>query len=157
MAQLNYDVNAEELESTFEPVPAGQYNVIITDSSFDNNKNNTGKVLILTYQIMEGPFKDRKIFENLNLINPNKQAEEISKKALNSIGVALGFNKVEDSVQLHNKMLTIEVTVKKSEEYGLQNKIKKHLSYDGKASNPINNPTSSGTEVNSGKAHPWEV
>ena len=157
MAQLNYDVNAEELESSYDPVPAGQYNVIITESAYEDNKSKTGKILKLTYQIMEGPFKDKKIFENLNLIHSNKQAEEISRKAFNSIGVALGFNKVEDSVQLHNKMLTLDVIVKNSEEYGLQNSIKKHLAYDGKVLTPNNASVSSGSEGSSEKKNPWEV
>jgi hypothetical protein len=131
MAEINYDVNDKELETSIDAVPAGEYTVVIESSDYVPNKQGTGMILKLTYQIIDGPQKGKKIFENLNLENVNKQAEEISRKALNSIGVAVGVNKIQDSAQLHNIPLKIDVTVKENAEYGRQNSIKKHLSING--------------------------
>ena len=127
MAELNYNVNPNEMEDSFEAVPAGEYLVVIESSDFIDTKAGTGKILKLTYQILDGRFKGQKIFENLNLQNPNKQAEQISRKALNSIGIAVGVPSIQDSAQLHNIPLKLNVTVQDTDDYGKQNRIKKHM------------------------------
>lgn len=131
MAEMNYDVNEKELENSFEPIPAGEYLAVIDSADYVENKKGTGMMLKLVYQIIDGPQKDKKIFENLNLEHTNKQAEEIARKSLNSIGVAVGVLKIKDSAQLLNIPMKIEVTAKKSEEYGIQNNIRKHLPING--------------------------
>jgi len=137
MAELNYEVNKKELETSIEAVPAGEYIVIIESSDYVQNKQGTGMILKLVYQIIDGPFKGKKIFENLNLENVNKQAEEISRKALNSIGVATGVAKIQDSAQLHNIPMKLEVTVRNTDDYGKQNNIKKHLPMNGGGNVPV--------------------
>lgn len=133
MAQLDYNktVDDNDVESSFEAIPAGEYIAVIESSDYVENKNKTGKMLKLTYQVIDGPLKGRKIFENLNLENKNQQAEQISQKALNSIKLAVGVKDLKDSVQLHDIPLKIDVTVKESEDFGKQNRIKKHLPLSG--------------------------
>ena len=160
MAELNYTSNPEEPESSFEPVPASEYPVIIEDSDYVDNKAGTGRILKLTYQIIDGPMKGRKIFENLNLENANPQAEQIARKALNSICMAVGIPYVQDTAQLHSIPFMITVKMKDSPEYGLQNVIRKHYSIDG--STPTTAPATApatpatGATVGKGKKKPWE-
>jgi hypothetical protein len=128
---LNYKVNPDEVESSFDAVPAGEYIAIIENSDYVPNKKGTGNYLGLTYQIIEGNFKGRKIFENLNLENQNQQAEQIARKSLNSIGLATGITDIKDSSQLHNIPMLIDVGIKDDPNYGLQNRIKKHSALPG--------------------------
>ena len=133
MAELNYKVDEKDTEQSFDPVPAGEYLVIIENSDFMENKQATGQMLKLTYQIIDGPFKGRKLFNNLNLVNTSKQAEQIARQTLNSIGVACGVLHIKDSAQLHNIPIKVDVGVKDDATYGLQNRIKKHKALDGAA------------------------
>jgi hypothetical protein len=154
MAQLNYNVNQEELEQSFDLLPVGEYTAIIEDSDLRSNKNNTGKNLFLTYQVIEGQLKGRKIFENLCIENTSMLAMQIAKRTLNSIGVAVGMTQIKDSNELHNKPFKIEVGIKGSEEdqYGRQNFIKKHLPLDG--SKTISPQQNSAEPASDGKP-PW--
>jgi hypothetical protein len=131
MAELGYTVNPDEKEQTFDIVPAGEYIAIIEASDFINNKKGSGQILKLTYQIIDGPKKGARLFEVLNLVNESEQAQNIAKRTLNSIGLAVGISHIKDSEQLHNIPMIIDVRVKGDEnsDYGKQNQIKKHLPY----------------------------
>ena len=138
MADLGYQADVNDAnESSFDPVPAGEYLVIIDDSDYIDNKKGTGRMLKLTYQIIEGPLKGRKLFENLNLENQSDQAVQIAKRAMNAICLATGVTHVRDSAELHNIPFKIDVKMKESAEYGMQNVIRKHFSPDGKAPAPV--------------------
>lgn len=136
MAQLGYTADPNQPEESFEIVPAGEYTTIIEASDYTPNKQGTGMILKLTYQIIDGEFKGRKIFENLNLQNENAQATQIAQRALNSICLAVGVQHVQDSAQLHGIPLIIDVSVKEDAIYGKQNKIKKHIPVSGQSSAP---------------------
>lgn len=148
MAELNHEVDENKLENSFEPIPAGVYLAVIDSADYVENKKGTGMILKLVYQIIDGPQKDKKIFENLNrefyaeyknsLSSEERKrkedAEGIAYRAINSIGVAVGLGtKIKDTAQLLNIPMKIEVTVKKSEEYGIQNNIRGHLPVNGEA------------------------
>ena len=49
-----------------------------------NKMQKTGKYLQLRLDIISGPYKNRVIFDRLNLQNPNDKAVEIAKKQLAS-------------------------------------------------------------------------
>ncbi len=152
MAQLNYDVNQEELEQSFDLLPVGEYTVIIEDSDLKPNKKNTGKNLNLIYQVIDGQFKGRKIFENISIDNPKQQTVQIAKRTLNSIGVAVGIQKITDSSQLHNKPLKVIIKIKEDKVYGDKNEVKKHLPLDG---SKTNSPQQNSTEPASDGKPPW--
>ncbi len=72
MANL-HGFNARNVKPTtdFEPVPAGKYNAVITDSVKKSTKAGTGKYLLLTLRIIDGLFKNRLVWSRLNLENPS--------------------------------------------------------------------------------------
>jgi hypothetical protein len=165
MAELGFQADPNDAqEQSFDPVPAGSYPVIIEDSDYVDNKKQNGKMVKLTYQIIDGPFKGKKLFENLNLENPNDQAVQIARRTLNAICVAVGVPHVQDTAQLHNIPLMVEVKMKDSPEYGMQNVIKKHLAIDGSAPSapaPAAAPASKSAAPAKGatvgkKKQPWE-
>ena len=96
--------------STFDDLPAGDYQVIIVDSEMKDTKDFSGKYLQLTYDIMEGEHKGRKIFDRLNLVNRNDVAKRIAMQTLESICRATNFNGLlKDSAQLHRKLMVIRM------------------------------------------------
>ena len=80
MADLRgFDANQVEPSTDFDPLPAGKYLAVIAESEMKPNKAGTGHFLQLTFQVMEGPFKNRLLWARLNLDNPNATAVAIAR------------------------------------------------------------------------------
>ena len=126
MADLNgFNANEVEPTTTFDPIPAGKYIAAITASEMKPTKNGNGNYLQLEFVVLEGDFKDRKVWARLNLNNPNATAVKIARSELSAICHAVGVMQPKDSVQLHNLPLVITVKLKKREDTGeLTNEIK---------------------------------
>ena len=122
-ASLNFDANQVQPNS-FDVLPAGEYEAVIVASSYEPTQNGRGKFLKLELQILNGEYQNRKLFDRLNLINPNDQAVQIARGTLSAICRAVGVMTPNDSFELHNRPLRIKVGVRKSDEYGDQNVIK---------------------------------
>jgi hypothetical protein len=111
MANLG-DFDASRIEpSQFEPLPPGQYRTQIVQSEMRPTKDGNGSYLWLELDILEGPFAGRKLWDRLNLNNPNAQAVEIAQRTLSSICYAVGKLKVADSSDLHLIPMDIRVRV----------------------------------------------
>ncbi len=126
MADLRgFDANQVEPSSDFEPIPAGKYPAVITDSEMKPTKNGTGNYLQLAFQIIDGAFKNRLLWARLNLDNPNATAVQIARAELSAICRAVGVLAPSDSAELHNLPLVIHVRCKKRPDTGeLTNEIK---------------------------------
>lgn len=126
MADLN-GFNAQEVEPStdFELVPAGKYLAVITESEMKPTKSGNGNYLELTFQVIEGEYKNRLLWSRLNLDNPNPTAVQIARGELSSICRAVGVMAPKDSVELHNLPLVITVKCKKRDDTGdIVNEIK---------------------------------
>jgi hypothetical protein len=131
MASLNFnlsdlDDSLFEDQPSFEPVPQDNYTLMITDSDMVQTKNGNGQMLKLTMQIVDGAHKGRKIWDNLNLINPSTTAVEIAQRNLGSICKAIGVASVTESAVLHDKPFKAFVGIEKSDQYGDRNRVKKY-------------------------------
>lgn len=106
-----FDANAVEPQQSREPVPAGWYKAVITTSEEKPTKAQTGSYLQMTIEIVEGEQQGRKVFERLNLKNPNSTAVEIAQRTLSSICRAVGVPTPRNSQDLHDKVMMIKVKV----------------------------------------------
>jgi len=132
MADLSgFDANQVEPNSTFDPVPAGKYLAVITESQMKPNKAGTGSLLQMTFQIIEGEYKNRLLWTRLNLANPSATAVQIARADLSAICRAVGVLAPKDSTELHNLPLFIHVRCKKRADTGeLTNEIKGYVTKD---------------------------
>ncbi len=124
MAELNFNATGIDTTSTFDPVPAGEYPVIITESEVRDTKSGTGRYLNMTLEIQGGQFQGRKLFDRLNLWNQNAQAVEIAQRQLAQACHAVGLLQVADSSELHFKPLTAIVRVRNEPGQNPQNEIR---------------------------------
>ena len=86
MADLRgFDANQVEPTGDFEPIPAGKYLAVITESEMKPNKAGTGSFLQLTFQIIEGAYQNRLLWTRLNLDHPNATAVQIASAELSAI------------------------------------------------------------------------
>lgn len=117
MANLNgFDANQVEPSVGFDPIPAGKYLAIITESEFKKTKNGVGQYLQLTFQVVEGEHKGRMLWARLNLDNPNATTVKIARGELSAICRAVGVMAPKDSADLHNLPLLIKVGCKKRDD-----------------------------------------
>jgi len=119
MAHLNgFNANQVEPSQDFEPIPAGKYLAVITETTMKPTKNGGGQYLELTFQILDGPCKGRLVWARLNLQNANATTVQIARQELSSICRAVGVMTPGDSVELHNIPLVITVKIKKRDDNG---------------------------------------
>lgn len=133
--------NASNVEPAqdFEAMPAGEYVACITDSEMKATSSGDGSYLSLTLEILEGEYSNRKVWNNLNLDNPNARAVQISERVLSSICHACAENSGDnslltplDSKDLHDIPMIIKLSL---EEYNgsFRNEVKSYKTYGGKA------------------------
>jgi len=108
-----FDAAQIETKSKFELLQKGQYRACIIDSKMRPTKND-GEQLVLRFQVLNGPAKGRILFANLMLKHASSQCVEIAKRDLAKICKAINVLRPSDSSELHNKELTICVSVKKN-------------------------------------------
>lgn len=119
MPTLNgFDASQVDPNFAFEPVPAGKYLAAITASEMKPTKSGVGNYLELTFQILEGEFKNRLLWARLNLDNPKAETVKIARAELSAICRAVGVMAPRDSVELHNLPLVITVAHRKRKDTG---------------------------------------
>ncbi len=117
-----------EDDRNFDPLPAGQYKMQVIESRMQDTKSGSGQMLVLTLEILDGPYQNRKLWDQLNIINDSADAVRISQIALkalcDSVGVDIG--KLTDSETLHFKPFTATVRVQadKTGQYPPQNRVR---------------------------------
>ena len=134
MVELVQDANTVEPMGVFTPVPLDDYEAMIVASEKKDTKSGTGSYLNLTIEIIgDNEFKGRKIFDTLNLVNPNPQTVEIAQRRLSSIQRCVGVIHLRDSNELHNIPLVISVGIKPADgQYAAKNIIRGFSRIDGK-------------------------
>ena len=129
-----YNFNAEEIEpsSSFDPIPAGWYKAIISNSEMKATRDGYGEYLSLTLQIIDGQYENRLVFARLNLKNANDKAVDIARKDLAAICRAVGVMSPKSSEELHDKPLMIKVKVRPaSGDYEASNDIGGYKAVEG--------------------------
>jgi hypothetical protein len=126
MADLRgFDANQIDPASDFDPIPAGKYVAAIIASEMKPTKAGTGQFLELTFQVLEGDYKNRLLWTRLNLDNPNATAVQIARAELSAICRAVGVMAPNDSAELHDLPLVINVRCKRRDDTGdIVNEIK---------------------------------
>ena len=124
MSTLNFNANEVEPSTGFDPIPAGKYQAVITDSEMKPTKSGNGQYLQLEFEVIEGEYKNRKLWARLNLENANPDAVRIARADLSAICRAVNVIQPRDSVELHNLPLTITVRCRKNQDDEIVNEIK---------------------------------
>lgn len=126
MASLNFDANAVEPSEAFDVLPKGKYLCMAVSSQIKPTKSGTGDYLEITFEVLDGAGKGRKIWERLNIRNQNKKAEEISQRQLSALCRAVGVMNLVDTDQLHNIPVVLDVEIEQREGYDPQNRVKSY-------------------------------
>ncbi len=141
MANLNnFDANTVEPTNDFDPIPAGKYVAVMTASQMKPTKDKAGDYLELTFQVLEGEYKNRLLWARLSLNHSNPTTSKIARGHLAAICKAVGVLTPRDSSELHNLPLVINVRLKKRNDNDeLCNEIKGFLPRPSAAAPVANN------------------
>ena len=126
MAKLDqaFDSNQHEDMNDFEPFPADKYNMQITKSEVKVTSKKTGKFIKFEISVLDGKYKGRKVWTQLNVVNPNPIAVEIAEKEMATICRACGKPQVQDTEELHGIPFLGLVGIKQAKgDYPAQNKM----------------------------------
>ena len=138
MASFSFDASTVAKRDTFTLLPAGQYVAQIVDSEIVPLNSGNGSALKLTFQVLTEGHAGRKVWARLNVVHSNPMAEKIAQEELREILEAAGLARMNDSVELHNKPMSIRVKIRVDEsgKYEPQNEIKGYTAIVGQRAAP---------------------
>lgn len=134
---LNFDATQVQPTSTFDPLPNGTYRMHVTESEVKPTRNGSGQYLQLVWEVIDGDFKGRKVWDRLNIENANQTAKEIALRSLSAICHAAGVLKLSHSTQLHHKPVMVKLVVKQDAGYEPRNEVKGYTAVEGGAGVPL--------------------
>jgi len=121
MAFLGQTFTAQDLpkgDSEFLAIPAGDYQVTITDATLNDTKSGTGQYIKLRMDITGPTHQGRVLFCNLNIRNQSHKAEEIGLQQLGDLIRAAGIKKVQDTDELIGASVIVRVSKVQDADYG---------------------------------------
>lgn len=137
MVILDFDTTGIEPFNAFEPLPVGEYKVILQSAEGPiETVSGTGSYLKLRFQVIEGEYKNRVLFENLNLWRTGQSEKDkttirIAQSKLRDLCLAVGKAKIRDTSELLNKPLIVHLKIRDGGNYGPQNEITAYKPING--------------------------
>ena len=109
--------NAAEVQpSSFEAIPTGTYEAVISNSESRPMKSGNGMGFNLEFEIISGEYKGRKVFAWITFEHrTSPDAQRIGREQLSAICRAVGVTQLNDTAQLHNLPLLIVVAFDKND------------------------------------------
>lgn len=137
--QLNFDATTVVPNTAFENLAPGWYTATITDSEMKPASKPGAQYLEVTLEVIAPQAAaGRKLWDRLNLVNPNEVAVKIAYETLSAICHAVNVIQVQDSQQLHGMPLDVKVGLSKvTQEYPEpRNEIKGYRAVKGTGAAP---------------------
>ena len=125
MAQFDFDASTVAPQASTSPIPAGPYLAQVIESDIKDLASGNGKGMKLTFEIIDGQYKGRRIWENLNIQHTNEDSQRIAQSQLSALCHAVGVIKLRDTAARQMKPVYIKVTVREAEgKYQASNNVK---------------------------------
>ena len=105
-----FDATSVEPAQPRDIMPPGNYPAQIIESVMKETQKG-GQMLQLTLEIIDGQSKGRRVWDNLNLVNPHPAAQDIAQRTLSAICMAVGKKNISDSEEVHFLPMVITVAV----------------------------------------------
>lgn len=147
--------DATQVKDTgFDLLPVREYQAVITESELKKANSGNGDYFNLTFEIIDGEFKGRKVWQRITQNSDNEKARNIGKAQLASICKAVGKMAPNDTEELHDIPLIIKVGIEKGTNgYQDRNKITAYKPASGATPQPAKAPPAT-TPATPGSA-PW--
>lgn len=98
----------EEQMNNFTPIPEGVYTVRIEEVT-EKTTRNGGVMIALKERITEGQFRNRVLFQNINVQNSSEIATRIGRETMFKVFIATGVPTSADTIKLTGKSMQVKV------------------------------------------------
>ena len=137
MANFSFDASAVAPQVSNGVLPAGTYLAHVTESDIRPLASGNGEGLKLTLEIIDGQYKGRRVWDNMNIQHTNETIQRIAQAQLSALCHAVNVIKLEDTSALHYKPVRVKVTVREADgKYQESNNIKGYESASGAMATP---------------------
>lgn len=124
----NLGLNIDETppaQDTSVPVPAGDYLVCPVEAAMKTTKAGTGQFIRVVFEVIDGEYRRRKLWQNFTWINPSEKAQEIGRGQFSAMCKAMGMSGiVDDTSEILQKPVIATVAIVESDWNGKdENKI----------------------------------
>ena len=119
---------------SFEIIPECEAVAQVIETDLVTTTAGDGKMIALTFEILEGPYKGRQVYSNLNVRNPSEKAQQIGNAQFAALRIALwgksGKDKiVNDTLELQRIPLRIKIACEKRKDNGEMTNVIKRFSH----------------------------
>lgn len=104
-----FNANEHDPNTGYDLLPGGKYVCAITASEMKPTKNMQGKYLELELTVLDGPYKNRKLWDRIMLVHQSDDAVRIGQGTLSAICRAVGVLTPRDSSELHMRPMLLSV------------------------------------------------
>lgn len=156
MPSFNFDASAHQPTETPRrgPLTPGMYQVMVVDSEIKQTQAGTGEYIALKLQVVDGEHSGRWIWDNLNIRNPNKTAEDIARNQLQMLCLAAGVTKMTNTEQLHDRPVLASVELDRKDPS--RNRVVGYAALSAAQTPRATKPASATPESAKSAARPWE-
>ncbi len=103
--------DCKSVDPTEDFLVPGDYTCKIAEAEVSPTKAGTGHYLKVVLEVVqEGKDKGRKLYDYINIQNPNETAERLAQKSLSALGRATNIWEIKHPQQLLNQILVAVVT-----------------------------------------------
>lgn len=108
--RVDFDATGHQPQS-FDPIPAGWQPLAMVEGLEKPSSTVPNTYYAAVFEVMDGPYKGRKLFHNFNFNNTNEQAVKIAYDQLATICHAVGIMKIQQMDDLFGKVLQGKIKV----------------------------------------------
>lgn len=120
---MSYQVDPNHTPASFEPIPAGTYEVVVVSSDWKAAKSG-GRYVNVRLDVTEGKYAKRCIFWRCNLESTSEKAREIANDQMHAFCLSAGIKGWEHPADLVGLTAHAVVRIGKAQEgYDPQNEI----------------------------------
>ena len=127
LAAAGFDAAAEAQNANtgdFQPLPPGWYQVSIEQAELKTKKAGNGKYVKLMMTVLGPTGSNRKVFANINIVNPNPTAQQIGRREMGALQMAIGKPRATDTAELIGGVLDVKLAVETNSAGGGDNVVK---------------------------------
>lgn len=138
--RVNFDLNSTTpFSGSYQTLPAGSYLVEIDRQEEKTYANASGTRLVMSYTVLDGPYKGATILDSLNLNHPSDAARQMAQRRLKAIVDAVGLPTIMDTVELNKKPFVVRLEVTKDNQGNERNNVAEYSKATATA--PIGTPS----------------
>jgi hypothetical protein len=103
---LDWNPQTDAADTGFTPLPEGVYRIAVESAECKPTKAGDGEYLSLVFQVLDGQYKGRKLFDKWNYRNKSSAAVAIAKATCSAFHKSAGLDRMLKTNEFAGKIVT---------------------------------------------------